>query len=88
MPPRPAPIDPYVAMPWRGPIKSTTPPAAAPAAAAQPAPAPRARINPADVNLGYYTGPASGNARTAQVMRYTDPNDPRIYRGPLSMAGT
>jgi hypothetical protein len=31
-------------------------------------------------NLGYYA-PTTGNARQAQPMTYTDPNDPRIFRG-------
>ena len=30
------------------------------------------------------TGRSSGNARQAQAMTYTDPNDPRIFRGPLA----
>jgi hypothetical protein len=49
-----------------------------------PAPGKRAPIPAGDVNLGYYA-PTTGNARGATAMRYTDPNDPRIYKGPLSM---
>jgi hypothetical protein len=32
-------------------------------------------------NLGYYA-PQTGNAQAARYIPYTDPNDPRIYRGP------
>jgi hypothetical protein len=35
------------------------------------------------INLGYY-GPMTGNARQAAPMTYTNPNDPRIFRGPLA----
>lgn len=35
------------------------------------------------INLGYY-GPMTGNARQAQPMTYANPNDPRIFRGPLA----
>ena len=50
-----------------------------------PSPAAAATAPPAPT-LGYYQA-AGGNARGAQPMQYTDPNDPRIYRGPLTMSG-
>ena len=50
---------------------------AAPAAAVPGSPAARG------INLGYY-GPMTGNARQAQPMTYANPNDPRIFRGPLA----
>ena len=57
------------------------PPGITPGAAAPPpvpgSPAARG------INLGYYR-PMSGNARQAQAMTYADPNDPRIFRGPLA----
>ena len=53
----------------------------------------RARINPRATALapaagggalpGYYA-PTTGNARGATWSPYTDPNDPRIFRGPLA----
>lgn len=90
-----APIDPYT---LRGPSSpagtSTASPAtprraAAPAGPPMPPPRPAAAptVNPAAIpgapNLGYYRG-ATGNVRQAQYMPYLDPNDPRIYRGPLA----
>jgi hypothetical protein len=74
----PAPIDPFT---LRGPSSPAGTSTAAPTAAAAPA------VNPAAIpgapNLGYYRG-ATGNARQAQWTPYADPNDPRIYRGPLA----
>jgi hypothetical protein len=51
-----------------------------------PAPGKRAPIPAGDINLGYYS-PTTGNARGATFQKYTDPNDPRIYKGPLTMYG-
>jgi hypothetical protein len=56
-----------------------------PAAPRAAAPIPRPTPAPSP-NLGYYA-PTSGNARGATYTPYLNPNDPRIYRGPLSMFG-
>ena len=90
-PAAPAPIDPYGLTRANAPIDPFTlrggpqPPAAtAPAVAKRAAPVPIPGSPAArGPNLGYYR-PMSGNARQAQAMTYTDPNDPRIFRGPLA----
>jgi hypothetical protein len=60
-------------------------PTGVPYRAPNPATSP-GRPAPIAPNLSYYA-PTGGNARGATPMAYLDPNDPRIYRGPLSMFG-
>jgi hypothetical protein len=60
--------------------------ATAPGRPAPVAPAPVPPTPARSPNLGYYA-PTSGNARGATYTPYLNPNDPRIYRGPLSMFG-
>jgi hypothetical protein len=81
----PLPAGPTASLPDAGPSgKTPQNPSSARPRAKTPAPGRRAPIPAGDVNLGYYA-PTTGNARGATAMRYTDPNDPRIYKGPLSM---
>jgi hypothetical protein len=66
---------PYVAMPWRGPLADEP---------GAPKAGPAKRQVP---NLGYYR-PTSGIAQGPGTYTQMDPNDPRAYKGPLSMFGT
>ena len=51
-----------------------------------PMPPARPVRTPGAPNLGYYQ-PTLGNARGQTGQTYGDPNDPRIYKGPLSLFG-